>query len=416
MRRQIACSARCAPADERLRCNRPCGAEHLGYHARCERTHAPAQRRSRRSDREGPCRNHRRARRADREDLRRGPVAGGQLGGGFPRPARAFAVAGIRAGQLRPDPGGDAGGPALHRQRHPRLRTRAAGRAAGDDADLRPQRLEVRLERREADAERHLHLRAAGAETGSLHHAAGEQVRGLRSGRQADVRAEEHRAQGVEHRYRRAALRVGAARMSAVLKTAPRSRVLVVDDDPEIVTFLATLLELEGIESQVATSAAAALSLLDRGLPSLVLLDIAMPDRDGLDLCRALKKDPRTRDVPVFVVSARPGKEGVHPQAVREPGIDRPHLRAPQRLRQILPASILNRAGAEGCESASPAREQSVAPASTAALSARSKASAVGRAARFIRANERARAGSRSRKKRAAWSANASGNSARRAS
>ena len=99
--------------------------------------------------------------------------------------------------------------------------------------------------------------------------------------------------------------------MSAVLKTAPRSRVLVVDDDPEIVTFLATLLELEGIESQVATSAAAALSLLDRGLPSLVLLDIAMPDRDGLDLCRELKKDPRTRDVPVFVVSARPGKDVV---------------------------------------------------------------------------------------------------------
>ena len=100
--------------------------------------------------------------------------------------------------------------------------------------------------------------------------------------------------------------------MSAALQTSPRSRVLVVDDDPEIVTFLATLLELEGIESQVATSAAAALAMLERaGPPELVLLDIAMPDRDGLDLCRALKKDPRTRDVPVFVVSARPGKDVV---------------------------------------------------------------------------------------------------------
>ena len=92
---------------------------------------------------------------------------------------------------------------------------------------------------------------------------------------------------------------------------ALRQRVLVVDDDAEIVTFLATLLELEGIESTVATSAAAALEKLDHVLPSLVLLDIAMPDRDGLDLCRALKKDPRTRDVPVFVVSARPGKDVV---------------------------------------------------------------------------------------------------------
>ncbi|HEY6908597.1 MAG TPA: response regulator [Myxococcales bacterium] len=99
--------------------------------------------------------------------------------------------------------------------------------------------------------------------------------------------------------------------MTAATEQALRQRVLVVDDDAEIVTFLATLLELEGIESTVATSAAAALEKLDHVLPSLVLLDIAMPDRDGLDLCRELKKDPRTRDVPVFVVSARPGKDVV---------------------------------------------------------------------------------------------------------
>ena len=90
-----------------------------------------------------------------------------------------------------------------------------------------------------------------------------------------------------------------------------RARVLVVDDDPEIVTFLATLLELEGIDSQVATSAAAALEKLRLAVPNLVLLDIAMPDRDGLDLCRELKSDPRTSEVPVFVVSARPGKDVV---------------------------------------------------------------------------------------------------------
>ena len=99
--------------------------------------------------------------------------------------------------------------------------------------------------------------------------------------------------------------------MSAAEERSLRRRVLVVDDDPEIFTFLATLLELEGIDSTVATSAAAALEKLEHVVPNLVLLDIAMPDRDGLDLCRALKKDPRTRDVPVFVVSARPGKDVV---------------------------------------------------------------------------------------------------------
>jgi len=99
--------------------------------------------------------------------------------------------------------------------------------------------------------------------------------------------------------------------VSAAEEPMLRRRVLVVDDDPEIVTFLATLLELEGIDSTVATSAAAALEKLEHTVPNLVLLDIAMPDRDGLDLCRELKKDPRTRDVPVFVVSARPGKDVV---------------------------------------------------------------------------------------------------------
>ena len=95
------------------------------------------------------------------------------------------------------------------------------------------------------------------------------------------------------------------------MNSGPPSKVLVVDDDPEIVTFLSTLLELEGIESSVATSAAAALEQLQQGAPDLVLLDIAMPDRDGIDLCKELKSDPRTAEVPVFVVSARPGKDVV---------------------------------------------------------------------------------------------------------
>jgi CheY-like chemotaxis protein len=93
--------------------------------------------------------------------------------------------------------------------------------------------------------------------------------------------------------------------MSAAEERSPRRRVLVVDDDPEIVTFLATLLELEGIDSTVATSAAAALEKLEHAVPNLVLLDIAMPDRDGLDLCRALKKDPQTADIRVVMLTAR---------------------------------------------------------------------------------------------------------------
>ena len=88
-------------------------------------------------------------------------------------------------------------------------------------------------------------------------------------------------------------------------------RVLVVDDDPEIVTFLCTLLELEGLQASVATSAPAALEQLRMAQPSLVLLDIAMPGQDGIELCKTLKRDPATKGVPIFVISARPGREVV---------------------------------------------------------------------------------------------------------
>ena len=96
------------------------------------------------------------------------------------------------------------------------------------------------------------------------------------------------------------------------MSAATLGPVLVVDDDPEILNFLATLLDLEGIESRLATSAAAAIKSLELpALPKLILLDIAMPDRDGLDLCRELKATARVKDIPVFVVSARPGRDVV---------------------------------------------------------------------------------------------------------
>ncbi len=92
--------------------------------------------------------------------------------------------------------------------------------------------------------------------------------------------------------------------MSAGPRAALPLRVLVVDDDPEIVTFLATLLELEGIESTVATSAAAALEKLEHGVPSLVLLDIAMPGKDGFALAAELKADPQTQKIPLVALTA----------------------------------------------------------------------------------------------------------------
>lgn len=89
------------------------------------------------------------------------------------------------------------------------------------------------------------------------------------------------------------------------------ARILVVDDDQEIVDFLVTLLELEGFEPVVSPTGTGALEVLSRERCDLVLMDIAMPDIDGIELCRTLKRDPRTQLVPVFMVSARPGSDVV---------------------------------------------------------------------------------------------------------
>src|SRR5207302_22506 len=176
---------------------------------------------------------------------------------------------------------------------------------ASDDADLRAQRLREILAERAAHSQWNLPVPDRGGRAGRTCDAHREQVRDPRSARQTDVCSAQSRAEDVAGRHARRPIRSGVPRMSAAEERSLRRRVLVVDDDPEIVTFLATLLELEGIDSTVATSAAAALEKLEHAVPNLVLLDIAMPDRDGLDLCRALTKDPRPRDVPVFVVAAQ---------------------------------------------------------------------------------------------------------------
>ncbi len=83
-----------------------------------------------------------------------------------------------------------------------------------------------------------------------------------------------------------------------------RSRILIVDDTPANIKILADLLRKDYLLS-VAISGADALEIAgspDR--PDLVLLDIMMPEMDGYEVCRRLKADPRTQDVPVIFVTA----------------------------------------------------------------------------------------------------------------
>ena len=82
------------------------------------------------------------------------------------------------------------------------------------------------------------------------------------------------------------------------------SKILIVDDTPHNIDVLSATLAGEQCELMAATSGARALELAVRGHPDLVLLDVMMPGMDGFEVCRRLKADPQTAELPVIAVSA----------------------------------------------------------------------------------------------------------------
>ena len=80
-------------------------------------------------------------------------------------------------------------------------------------------------------------------------------------------------------------------------------RVLIVDDDPAVVSFFSGLLRREGAETREAKDGRVALEAARRERPDLVISDVLMPHMDGFTLCRELKRDPSLADVPVILIS-----------------------------------------------------------------------------------------------------------------
>lgn len=81
------------------------------------------------------------------------------------------------------------------------------------------------------------------------------------------------------------------------------TRVLVVDDDPDIVDYLQSFLEDEGYEVGSAADSVSALEELDRFAPDVVLLDVLLPGRSGLDLLVSIRRSPRWGETPLVVVT-----------------------------------------------------------------------------------------------------------------
>jgi CheY-like chemotaxis protein len=86
--------------------------------------------------------------------------------------------------------------------------------------------------------------------------------------------------------------------------------ILVVDDQPINVQLLKRKLEREGIQVATAYNGMEALALVKKEKPELILLDVMMPDMDGIEVCQRLQAEEATRSIPVIFITARSSKEG----------------------------------------------------------------------------------------------------------
>jgi len=81
-------------------------------------------------------------------------------------------------------------------------------------------------------------------------------------------------------------------------------KILIVDDEPVVVTLLKSRVESHGFKVEIATEGASALEKAKEWRPDLILLDIVMPDMDGFEICRRLKATKELASIPVVLFTA----------------------------------------------------------------------------------------------------------------
>jgi len=83
--------------------------------------------------------------------------------------------------------------------------------------------------------------------------------------------------------------------------------ILIIDDEPDVLTYLSTLLEDHGYATILAKDGEEALAKLKASLPDLITLDVSMPEKSGVKLYREIKEDPRWKKIPILIVTGVSG-------------------------------------------------------------------------------------------------------------
>ncbi|MEN6386609.1 MAG: response regulator [Phycisphaerales bacterium] len=85
----------------------------------------------------------------------------------------------------------------------------------------------------------------------------------------------------------------------------PKEKILIVDDEEDVLELVRFNLEKEGYKTETAISGEAALSDAKSKLPDLIILDLMLPGIDGLEVCKKLKGDSKTQNIPIIMLTAK---------------------------------------------------------------------------------------------------------------
>jgi twitching motility two-component system response regulator PilG len=84
-----------------------------------------------------------------------------------------------------------------------------------------------------------------------------------------------------------------------------QKKILIVEDEESLLKLESILLTTKGYLVQGVTSGLSALEAVNEEHPDLILLDVMLPKMDGFEVCKRLKSDPATRDIPVVLLTAK---------------------------------------------------------------------------------------------------------------
>ncbi len=85
----------------------------------------------------------------------------------------------------------------------------------------------------------------------------------------------------------------------------PKDSILIIDDDPDTIEFLRIVFTVRGRELTGAPTGTEGLRLARERHFDLILVDVMMPDIDGYEVCRRLRADPATANIPIVILTAR---------------------------------------------------------------------------------------------------------------